>query len=153
MATKKSISNRTTNEEIGHGGELHQIAGGSHPPLTTQTGAVVGDDENSLKAGPRGPSLLEDHILLEKIQHVDHERIPERIVHARGFGAHGYFELTDSLEAISRAAIFNQVGQKMPVFVRFSTVAGNKGSKTWLAMFAASRLSSVPKRKTGTAFR
>jgi len=128
MATKKSKSNTTTNDEIGHGGELHQIAGGSHPPLTTQTGAVVVDDENSLKVGPRGPSLLEDHILLEKIQHFDHERIPERIVHARGFGAHGYFELTSSLKGVSRAAIFNEVGMKTPVFVRFSTVAGNKGS-------------------------
>jgi catalase len=136
MTTKKSKSNRTSNglnttsnEELtGNGGELHQIAGGSHPPLTTQTGAVVGDDENSLKAGPRGPSLLEDHVLLEKIQHFDHERIPERIVHARGFGAHGYFELTDSLKGVSRAAIFNEVGQQTPVFVRFSTVAGNKGS-------------------------
>jgi catalase len=128
MATKKSKSNTTTNDEVGHGGELHQIAGDSHPPLTTQTGAVVGDDENSLKAGPRGPSLLEDHVLLEKIQHFDHERIPERIVHARGFGAHGYFELTNSLKGISRAAIFNEVGHKTPIFVRFSTVAGNKGS-------------------------
>ena len=129
MATKKSKANIPTNDEvIGNGGELHQISGGSHPPLTTQTGAVAGDDENSLKAGPRGPSLLEDHVLLEKIQHFDHERIPERIVHARGFGAHGYFELAGSLEGVCRAAIFNEVGQKTPVFVRFSTVAGNKGS-------------------------
>jgi catalase len=101
---------------------------GTHPHLTSQTGAIIADDENSLKGGPRGPSLLEDHILLEKIQDFDHERIPERIVHARGFGAHGYFELADSLKGISRAAIFNQVGEKTPVFVRFSTVAGNKGS-------------------------
>lgn len=112
----------------GNGGELHQLAGGTHPPMTTQTGAIVADDENSLRAGQRGPTLLEDHILLEKIQHFDHERIPERIVHARGFGAHGYFELTDSLQGVSRAAIFNEVGVKTPVFVRFSTVAGNKGS-------------------------
>ena len=129
MATKKSKSTITTKDDvIGNGGELHQMSGGSHPPLTTQTGAVVGDDENSLKAGPQGPSLLEDHVLLEKIQHFDHERIPERIVHARGFGAHGYFELTGSLKGVCRAAIFNEVGQKTPVFVRFSTVAGNKGS-------------------------
>lgn len=104
--TKKSNSNISTNDEaIGKGGELHQISGGSHPPLTTQTGAVVGDDENSLKAGSRGPSFLEDHVLLEKIQHFDHERIPERIVHAQGFGAHGYFELTESLKGVCRAAI------------------------------------------------
>jgi catalase len=115
-------------ERTGDGGELHQLAGGAHPPLTTQTGAVISDDENSLKAGPRGPSLLEDHVLLEKIQHFDHERIPERIVHARGFGAHGFFELTDSLKEISRAGILNEVGMKTPVFVRFSTVAGNEGS-------------------------
>src|SRR6201996_8999362 len=119
---------REQQELIGAGGELHQTAGEAHPPMTTQTGAIVADDENSLRAGERGPTLLEDSVLLEKIQHFDHERIPERIVHARGFGAHGYFELTDSLEGISRAAVFNEVGVKTPVFVRFSTVAGNKGS-------------------------
>ncbi|HEY4358543.1 MAG TPA: catalase [Acidobacteriaceae bacterium] len=113
---------------LGNAGELHQIAGDTHPPLTTQTGAIVADDENSLKAGERGPTLLEDQHLLEKIQHFDHERIPERIVHARGYGAHGFFELLDPLTDISRAAIFNEVGHKTPVFVRFSTVAGNKGS-------------------------
>lgn len=135
MASRKPIAqekveskaNRTS-DVIGNGGELHQTAGGTHPQLTTQTGAVITDDENSLKAGPRGPSLLEDHVLLEKIQHFDHERIPERIVHARGFGAHGFFELTDSLKGVSRAAVLNEVGTKTPVFVRFSTVAGNKGS-------------------------
>jgi catalase len=114
--------------EIGNGGELHQLAGETHPPLTTQTGAIIADDENSLKAGERGPSLLEDLHLLEKIQHFDHERIPERIVHARGYGAHGYFELQQPLKGVSRAAIFNEVSVKTPVFVRFSTVAGNKGS-------------------------
>jgi catalase len=125
----KSKSNRKEQREIsGNGGELHQLTTNTHPPLTTQTGAIIADDENSLKAGRRGPSLLEDHILLEKIQHFDHERIPERIVHARGFGAHGFFELTDSLQSVSRAAILNEVGIKTPVFVRFSTVAGNKGS-------------------------
>jgi catalase len=135
MATRKTNTdskvrpqNNKASETTGNGGELHQIAGDSHPPLTTQTGAVIADDENSLKAGQRGPTLLEDHILLEKIQHFDHERIPERIVHARGFGAHGFFELTDSLKGVSRAAILNEVGIKTPVFVRFSTVAGNKGS-------------------------
>jgi catalase len=115
-------------EMTGNGGELRQIAGQQHPPLTAQTGAVVSDDENSLRAGERGPTLLEDHYLIEKIQHFDHERIPERIVHARGFGAHGFFELTNPLKGVSRAAILNEVGVKTPVFVRFSTVAGNKGS-------------------------
>jgi catalase len=115
-------------ETRGNGDELHQVAGGAHPPMTTQTGAIVADDENSLRGGERGPTLLEDHILLEKIQHFDHERIPERIVHARGFGAHGYFKLTEGLKGVSRAAIFNDVGAETPVFVRFSTVAGNEGS-------------------------
>jgi catalase len=115
-------------QTTGQGGEVHQIADKAHLPLTTQTGAIVADDENSLRGGERGPTLLEDHILLEKIQHFDHERIPERIVHARGFGAHGVFTLTDPLKGISRAAIFNEAGVETPVFVRFSTVAGNKGS-------------------------
>lgn len=115
-------------ESVGIGGELHQLAGNRHIPLTTQTGTTVSDDENSLRSGKRGPTLLEDGVLLEKIQHFDHERIPERVVHARGFGAHGYFELTESLAEITRAAIFNEIGHKTPVFVRFSTVAGNKGS-------------------------
>src|SRR5579871_5852861 len=128
LTAKGKSQHKEPSQLSGNGGELHQLATGTHPPLTTQTGVVVGDDENSLRAGERGPSLLEDHTLLEKIQHFDHERIPERIVHARGFGAHGVFELTDSLKGISRAAIFNEVGVETPVFVRFSTVAGNKGS-------------------------
>ena len=135
MASRKTTAEskvrpqrRGTKDLIGNGGEIHQLAGGTHSPLTTQSGAIVSDDENSLKAGPRGPSLLEDHILLEKIQHFDHERIFERIVHARGFGAHGFFELSDSLKGVSRAAVLTEVGVKTPVFVRFSTVAGNKGS-------------------------
>ena len=114
--------------EIGNGGELHQVAGGTHPPMSNQTGAIIADDENSLKIGERGPVLLEDHLLVEKTQHFDHERIPERVVHARGFAAHGFFELTESLKGISKAGIFNRVGEKTPVFVRFSTVAGNLGS-------------------------
>src|SRR5450755_172656 len=76
------------------GGELHQIAGGAHPPLTTNQGVALSDNQNSLKANPRGPALLEDFILREKITHFDHERIPERIVHARATGVHGFFELT-----------------------------------------------------------
>jgi catalase len=113
---------------VGNGGELHQVVSGTHPPMTNQTGTIVSDDENSLKAGERGPALLEDHFLLEKTQHFDHERIPERIVHARGFGAHGFFELTKSLSKISKAGVLGKVGEKTPVFVRFSTVAGNMGS-------------------------
>ncbi|MFO7719469.1 MAG: catalase [Gillisia sp.] len=96
--------------------------------LTTNQGVKVNDTNNSLKAGERGASLLEDFILREKITHFDHERIPERIVHARGSGAHGFFELYESQEAITKAGIFNDVSRKTPVFVRFSTVAGSKGS-------------------------
>jgi catalase len=75
----------------GNADELHQVAGGEHPPLTTNQGVPVNDDQNSLRPSPRGPTLLEDFFLREKITHFDHERIPERIVHARGSAAHGYF--------------------------------------------------------------
>ncbi len=112
----------------GNGGELHQIAGGTHPQMTNQRGTVIADDENSLKANARGPVLLEDFMLVEKTQHFDHERIPERIVHARGYGARGYFELTDSLKGITKAKVLTEAGVKTPVFVRFSTVGGNMGS-------------------------
>ncbi|ADW67775.1 catalase [Granulicella tundricola] len=113
---------------IGNGGELHQAAGETHPPMSSQRGLIIADDENSLKANERGPVLIEDHLLIEKTQHFDHERIPERVVHARGYGAKGYFELTDSLEGISKAGVLTRVGEKTPAFVRFSTVAGNAGS-------------------------
>lgn len=96
--------------------------------LTTNQGVPVSDNQNSLKAGLRGPSLLEDFILREKITHFDHERIPERIVHARGSGAHGYFECYKPLAKITRASIFAEAGKRTPVFVRFSTVAGERGS-------------------------
>ena len=112
----------------GAGGETHQVAGGDVPVLTTQQGIPVADDQNSLRVGPRGPILLEDFHFREKIFHFDHERIPERVVHARGFGAHGFFELTESLADVSHADIFQRVGEKTPAFVRFSTVAGNQGS-------------------------
>ncbi|HET9146787.1 MAG TPA: catalase, partial [Acetobacteraceae bacterium] len=117
-----------TSAQSGNGGELHQNAGGSHPPLTTNQGVVIADDQNSLRAGRRGPTLLEDFVLREKLFHFDHERIPERVVHARGSAAHGYFELTESLADITRADIFQRVGEKTPLFTRFSTVAGSKGS-------------------------
>ena len=113
---------------IGNGGEFHQLAGDTHPAMSNQRGLVISDDENSLKANDRGPVLLEDHLLIEKTQHFDHERIPERIVHARGFGAKGFFELTDPLTGISKAGVLTRTGEKTPVFVRFSTVAGNMGS-------------------------
>ena len=96
--------------------------------LTTNQGVPIADNQNSLKAGLRGPSLLEDFILREKITHFDHERIPERIVHARGSGAHGYFECYEALTDLTRASIFAEAGKRTPVFVRFSTVAGERGS-------------------------
>ncbi|MBW8369470.1 MAG: catalase [Thiobacillus sp.] len=110
------------------GGELHQVAGGGHPALTTNQGVALSDNQNSLRASPRGPTLLEDFILREKITHFDHERIPERIVHARATGVHGYFELTASLKQYTSARILTEVGEKTPVFTRISTVAGGAGS-------------------------
>jgi catalase len=97
-------------------------------PLTTNQGVPIGDNQSSLKAGLRGPTLLEDFILREKITHFDHERIPERIVHARGSAAHGFFECYESLDRHTRASIFAEAGKQTPVFVRFSTVLGERGS-------------------------
>ena len=96
--------------------------------LTTNQGVPVGDNQSSLKAGLRGPTLLEDFILREKITHFDHERIPERIVHARGSAAHGYFECFESLEQYTRASLFAEARKRTPVFVRFSTALGERGS-------------------------
>jgi catalase len=96
--------------------------------LTTDQGVAVAQNQDSLKAGLRGPALLADFVLREKITHFDHERIPERVVHARGSAAHGYFECTDSLAEYTRAAPFVLAGKRTPVFVRFSTVAGERGS-------------------------
>jgi len=124
--SKKQTSQRTTN--IGKGGEIHQISGDETPLLTTQQGMPVSDDQNSLRIGSRGPTLLEDFHFREKIFHFDHERIPERVVHARGYGAHGFFETYDSLADLTAADLFQRKGTKTPAFVRFSTVAGNKGS-------------------------
>jgi catalase len=108
--------------------ETHQTAGDGRPPLTTQQGVVVSDDQNTLRAGERGPGLLEDQHFREKIFHFDHERIPERVVHARGYGAHGFYENYGPLPELTRADIFSEAGLRTPAFVRFSTVAGNKGS-------------------------
>jgi catalase len=133
-ATQRTVKDRRSaqfadqNAEIGTGGEVHQTAGDSRSVLTTQQGIPVSDDQNSLKIGERGPTTLEDFHFREKLFHFDHERIPERVVHARGFGAHGYFENYESLSDITKADIFQRPGEKTPVFVRFSTVAGNKGS-------------------------
>lgn len=117
--------------EIGRAadGTTHQTAQGAVPVLSTAQGIPVADDQNMLKVGPRGPALLEDFVFREKLFHFDHERIPERVVHARGFGAHGFFEITDpDFAKLSRADVFQRTGEKTPAFVRFSTVAGSKGS-------------------------
>ncbi|UPG92345.1 catalase [Luteibacter aegosomaticola] len=128
MVSKAKVPPKPTKEARGNGDELHQLAGGTHPPMTTDQGTPISDDQNSLRVGQRGPTLLEDFILREKITHFDHERIPERIVHARGSAAHGFFELTASLKAYTTARILTEVGEKTPVFTRFSTVAGGAGS-------------------------
>jgi catalase len=133
--TKKASNGARNSVQIGEqkvirgeGGETHQISGGEVPPLTTQQGVPVADDQNSLTIGSRGPTLLEDFHFREKIFHFDHERIPERVVHARGFGVHGFFENYESLAPITSADLFQRAGERTPAFVRFSTVAGNKGS-------------------------
>ncbi len=110
-------------------GPLHSVrVDNGDQPLTSNQGVLVADNQNSLKAGLRGPTLMEDFILREKITHFDHERIPERIVHARGSGAHGFFENYKPLTKLTRAAPFTKAGKRTPVFVRFSTVAGERGS-------------------------
>ena len=112
----------------GEGDELHLQADGSHPVLTTNQGVPIADNQNSLHACARGPTLLEDFILREKITHFDHERIPERVVHARGSGAHGYFQLNKSLAKYTTARLLTETKVRTPVFARFSTVAGGAGS-------------------------
>ena len=133
MAKRKDDARRTPSKPdaavaAGKGGETHQTASGDTPVLTTQQGIPVADDQNSLRVGARGPTLLEDFHFREKIFHFDHERIPERVVHARGYGAHGYFENYGPLADVTSADLFQRKGEKTPVFVRFSTVAGSKGS-------------------------
>ncbi len=108
--------------------ETHQTATDLADTLTTNHGLPISDNQNSLKVGERGPTLLEDFILREKITHFDHERIPERIVHARGTGAHGYFQVYESLADITKAAFLQDPKVQTEVFVRFSTVAGGAGS-------------------------
>ncbi|MES2058746.1 MAG: catalase [Pseudomonadota bacterium] len=127
MATKSDIKSDAI--KPGNGGETHQQTGDEAATgLTTNQGIRVSDNQNQLKSGPRGPVLLEDFVLREKIFHFDHERIPERIVHARGSAAHGYFELYESLADITKADLFQRAGEKTPLFTRFSTVAGGAGS-------------------------
>jgi catalase len=124
MKTKKPTEPRA---QTPRGGETHQTAEGD-VVLTTNQGTKLADNQNSLKGGSRGPTLLEDFILREKITHFDHERIPERIVHARGSAAHGYFQPYKSMQSVTSAAFLADPKVKTPVFTRFSTVAGGSGS-------------------------
>jgi catalase len=133
MAQDKHSATAGYETETGYGGETHQRipAKGAHDGsdrLTTNQGIRVSDNQNSLASGIRGPVLLEDFVLREKIFHFDHERIPERIVHARGSAAHGFFEVYESLADITKADLFQRPGERTPVFARFSTVAGGAGS-------------------------
>jgi catalase len=123
--TKRAVSRATS--AVAEGGETHQTTTSGDSTLTTNQGIPVSDNQNSLKSGARGPTLLEDFVLREKITHFDHERIPERIVHARGSAAHGYFEAGRGASKFSKAA-FLQPGTRTKVFCRFSTVAGGAGS-------------------------
>jgi catalase len=123
----KPTKRSATKSRARNGGETHQTTTSAANTLTTNQGLPVSDNQNTLKSGVRGPSLLEDMIFREKITHFDHERIPERIVHARGSAAHGYFEAGRGASKFSKAA-FLQPGKRTKVFARFSTVAGGAGS-------------------------
>jgi len=139
MVTGSTLTEINASEKVGSGNPQLSLNPGNGPldrvrvdssgrPLTTNQGVPVADNQNSLKAGLRGPSLLEDFILREKLTHFDHERIPERVVHARGSAAHGYFECYEPQTELTHASIFAEAGKRTPVFVRFSTVAGERGS-------------------------
>jgi catalase len=118
--------------------------------LTTNQGVAIADNQNSLKAGVRGPALLEDFILREKITHFDHERIPERIVHARGSARTAISSATSRWPRHDPRRALQGAGKRTPVFVRFSTVAGERGSKDTARDAAALPSSSTPTRATGT---
>src|SRR6202165_4973456 len=130
MANQKIVptkETKTAKTAKSNGGETHQQAA-TDVLLTTNQGLPISDNQNSLKGGGRGPTLLEDCILREKITHFDHERIPERIVHARGSAAHGYFQPSNAMRDVTKAAFLSDPKIKTPVFCRFSTVAGGAGS-------------------------
>jgi catalase len=118
-------------------------------PMTTNHGVPISTDQNSLKAGPRGPTLLEDFVLREKIMHFDHERIPERVVHARGAAAHGFFQVYKPLSHLTSAKVLNDPEIKTPVFVRFSTVAGSRGSADTARDVRGLRSNSTRRKATG----
>lgn len=124
--------NKRTKNKINQNAKLEELApdisDANGAGLTTNQGLLINDDTNSLKGGERGPSLLEDFHLREKITHFDHERIPERVVHARGVAAHGFFRVYESQARLTKAGFLNDPSRQTPVFVRFSTVAGSRGS-------------------------
>ena len=135
IAGASTVSERNGSEKVGSGGPnighnptvgpLDRVrVDSTNRALTTNQGVSLADNQSSLKTGLRGPTLLEDFILREKITHFDHERIPERIVHARGSAAHGFFECTKAIPEFTRASLLGEVGKQTPVFVRFSTVLG-----------------------------
>src|SRR3977135_489143 len=129
---KGKQKNQNSNKQKDQNGKMDDLDVFREEPegqfLTTDQGLRINDDQNSLKARPRGPSLLEDFILREKITHFDHERIPERVVHARGAAAHGVFQVYEDLSHLSKAGLFRDPTTPTPVFVRFSTVVGSRGS-------------------------
>lgn len=125
--------------------------------LTTSQGSPVDDNQNSVTAGTWGPVVISDFHLIDKLAHFDRERIPERVVHAKGAGAHGYFEVTHDITKYTKAKVFDTIGKKTPVFTRFSTVAGEKGAQDTdrdprgtLLTIQVLLLSSTLKRATGT---
>src|ERR1700685_105279 len=131
MASKKNDSKKSgkttaKNKKVAELAKNTEDSSGQF--LTTNHGVRINDNQNSLKSGERGGTLLEDFILREKITHFDHERIPERIVHARGAAAHGYFQVYKPMAQYSKAGFLNNPSLKTPVFARFSTVAGSRGS-------------------------
>ncbi|HSX71185.1 MAG TPA: catalase, partial [Pseudomonas sp.] len=126
VAGSNTLDRANSNAKLDQLEEWREDATGE--ALTSNTGVRVADNQNSLKAGERGPSLLEDFLLREKITHFDHERIPERVVHARGAAAHGYFQVYEPLSDLTKADFLNHPEKKTPVFVRFSTVQGPRGS-------------------------
>jgi catalase len=139
MVTGSTLTEAIPSEKVGGGEPRLGFNPGNGPldrvrldstgqVMTTNQGVPVADNQNSLKAGLRGPALLEDFILREKITHFDHERIPERVVHARGSAAHGYFECYQPMTKLTRASVFAEAGKRTPVFARFSTVVGERGS-------------------------
>src|SRR3979409_1935348 len=108
--------------------EKHMSEDRKVPTTTTDSGIPVASDEYSLTVGPNGPTLLQDHYLVQKMQHFNRERIPERVVHAKGGGAHGFFEVTEDVSQWTSARFLSEVGKRTPMFARFSTVAGEMGS-------------------------